>query len=1087
MSRRSRSREAAGASVPPSASVRSRPRRDCRPLPATGRLSGSHPVGACLGAGLFAALILACTPAETGGGGSGRGAASEPPATVLQAPKPGGVAEGILEPGQTHSFVFSVAEGTLVRAVVEQRGVDLVVRLVDPAGRTVIEVDSPTGTQGQEAVVAVTALAGRHLLELSAPGGGTGGYRLVIEDLRTAGPEDRTLARAAAVFAAGEDLRRRGEATSRREAVERYVEAAALYRTLGRSGDEARALQRVGWVHRLLGDRPGAEAAFRRSLELAQAVGDRELEAVVLNGLGWLHRVAGESAKALACFERALDLFAAEANQHGRATALNNLAWVYEALGETQKALTYYRQALAGWTAVGDQARQATGLNNVGELYLYYGNEELALGCFRRALELRRASGDLQGESTTLNSLAKVYARQGRSQEAIDTLRRALALSRRQGDPRGEASRLASLGSLQLETGAGAARSYRDSLALYGRLGEPRSEGYVLCGLGSLHHQEGDAPAALDHYRRALELFRRVRDPVGEAEALLGMARLESLEGDLRSARIHAEEALSAVESQRQQPSSLDLRASYLATHRRSFGFYLDLLMRLHRRHPAAGYDVLAFEVSERSQARSLVEGLAGAAGADGAGEAGLRSTDRVGALGRRINEVDRRLRQQEEAGVGPADRLDLETELVALLLERSEAAARVAAASIRGSPEPLTLREVQEELLDGSTTMLAYALGEEGCYLFRVTAGALESYELGRRDQVEELARRFHLLAAESHLAGRKSQFRLVARELSRTLLGPVAERLGKERLLVVAPGDLHVVPFAALPDPVSGRDEMPWLVEGHELVSLPSASTLGVLRRRPRGRSIHGETLAVLADPVFTTADPRAAARTTEGDGAASRGAPAIPAPALAPLFGPLERLPGTRREAEAILSLVPQGEALRALGFDASPQVLLGGGLDGYRYLHLATHAFLHPRHPELSVLALSGLDPQGRRQEGLVRSHEIEALDLSAELVVLSACKTVIGSDRGGGALAGLPRSFLQAGAGGVVVSLWEVGDAATVDLMERFYRGVLVQGLTPAAALRAAQVRMVGRGWAPYHWAAFVFYGSWEAVPSPGSP
>jgi CHAT domain-containing protein len=112
---------------------------------------------------------------------------------------------------------------------------------------------------------------------------------------------------------------------------------------------------------------------------------------------------------------------------------------------------------------------------------------------------------------------------------------------------------------------------------------------------------------------------------------------------------------------------------------------------------------------------------------------------------------------------------------------------------------------------------------------------------------------------------------------------------------------------------------------------------------------------------------------------------------------------------------------------------------------------------------------------------MRLHEIYHLRLNADLVVLSACQTGLGKEMRGEGLIGLTRGFLYAGAPRVMASLWQVDDAATAALMKSFYRGVLVQKLTPAAALRAAQIEMLKRkGWAaPYYWGAFVLQGEWR--------
>jgi CHAT domain-containing protein len=116
-----------------------------------------------------------------------------------------------------------------------------------------------------------------------------------------------------------------------------------------------------------------------------------------------------------------------------------------------------------------------------------------------------------------------------------------------------------------------------------------------------------------------------------------------------------------------------------------------------------------------------------------------------------------------------------------------------------------------------------------------------------------------------------------------------------------------------------------------------------------------------------------------------------------------------------------------------------------------------------------------------QDGFLRAHELYNLKLPAELVVLSACQTGLGKEVKGEGMVGLTQGFMYAGAPRVLVSLWPLDDRATARLMTGFYKRLLgPEKLSPAAALRAAQVEMWQAGWpSPYHWAAFTLQGDWR--------
>lgn len=189
--------------------------------------------------------------------------------------------------------------------------------------------------------------------------------------------------------------------------------------------------------------------------------------------------------------------------------------------------------------------------------------------------------------------------------------------------------------------------------------------------------------------------------------------------------------------------------------------------------------------------------------------------------------------------------------------------------------------------------------------------------------------------------------------------------------------------------------------------------------------------------------------------------------------------DRLPFTRREAEAIGKLAP--DALSALGFAATRELALSPALADFRIVHFATHGLVDSRRPERSGLVLSLVDEHGVARNGYLRVPEIAGLELRSDLVVLSACRTALGREVWGEGLVGLARGFMAAGSPRVVATLWNVRDEASSEWMRRFYGGLLRDGLRPAAALRQAQLAMRAhpRWRAPYYWAGFVLQGEWR--------
>jgi CHAT domain-containing protein len=288
-------------------------------------------------------------------------------------------------------------------------------------------------------------------------------------------------------------------------------------------------------------------------------------------------------------------------------------------------------------------------------------------------------------------------------------------------------------------------------------------------------------------------------------------------------------------------------------------------------------------------------------------------------------------------------------------------------------------------------------------------------------------------------------------------------------KRLLVVAEGALQYLPFSALPEP--GK-QTPLMVE-HEVVTAPSASVLAVLRQERAARQPARQLLFIAADPVYSETDVRLGQQRIE----------ALAFKATGAAYGsePFLRLRFSRTEAEQIASLVPPGDVVKAVDFDANRDAVLNTDLARFRILHFATHSLLDDERPELSGIVLSLVDRAGRRQNGYLRMFDIYNLRLNADLAVLSACRTALGPEIRGEGLIGLTRAFFYAGAPRVLASLWRIDDRTGATFMKPLYEAMLVRHENPAAALRSAQIALwKTKGWeAPYYWAAFTLQGEWK--------
>ncbi|NEP43662.1 MAG: CHAT domain-containing protein, partial [Okeania sp. SIO2H7] len=392
--------------------------------------------------------------------------------------------------------------------------------------------------------------------------------------------------------------------------------------------------------------------------------------------------------------------------------------------------------------------------------------------------------------------------------------------------------------------------------------------------------------------------------------------------------------------------------------------------------------------------------------------------------------------------------------------------------------PDPLTASEIQQQVIDKDTILLQYSLGEDRSYLWLVTPTEISSYELPPRTEIEELAKQFREEITSL------SPVPETGNKLSKILLSPVANKLENKRLLIVGDGILQTIPFAALPLPQNlNQTNYQPLIVNHEIVSLPSASSISILREQVKGRTPAPKKVAVFADPVFADNDPRfqTTSQTKKETETKDLIAMALTR-SLEDFLGlSFSRLEGTRQEAEAILALVPDNLEQLSLDFDANRESAINPNLSQYQIVHLATHGLLNETQPELSGLVLSLYDKTGKGKPGFLQLNDIFNLEMPAELVVLSACETGVGEEIRGEGLVSLTRGFMYAGAKIVVVSLWSVADNSTAQLMENYYQKILETGKNPVESMRETQLEMLNSSnWkAPYYWAAFVVQGEWN--------
>ncbi|NEP20137.1 MAG: CHAT domain-containing protein, partial [Leptolyngbya sp. SIO4C1] len=485
----------------------------------------------------------------------------------------------------------------------------------------------------------------------------------------------------------------------------------------------------------------------------------------------------------------------------------------------------------------------------------------------------------------------------------------------------------------------------------------------------------------------------------------------------------------------------------YFTCRQKYFELYINLLRKKDKHNPHSGFGIKAFEQSERARTRSL--------------------------------QILHNLNDASELYEEPSSQQKW-------LLERK----------IRLS-QPKAFQEIQKKSTDDNTLLIEYFLGDEASYMWVVSPdGSLQTFELQSRSIIESKAIEFYSLLTEPIGRVQPEKTAEVGKELSSMLLGPIEEQLNHQRLAIVADGFLQYLPFSALPNPASNDGQSLETLEGefakrysplileHEVISLPSASSLVSLRETRINRPISERELTLFSDPVFNHRDKRfRSLKLGNGDFELFQ---FDHLRSVDTLYGALPNTIHELSKVDNIEILIPAHQRQDFSGFQASLDNALSPDLGRSRIVHFASHGIFNTSAPQRSGMILSSFNEEGELQPGLLSpAYAFDKMNLLAtDLVVLSGCRTgITGNSITREGITGFTGGLMAAGADRVVASLWSVEDEATRELMGKFYTNLLDKNsqMTASEALRAAQIEMWNdpQWQTPYNWAAFILQGEWE--------
>ncbi len=842
----------------------------------------------------------------------------------------------------------------------------------------------------------------------------------------------------------------------------------------GNSGKYAEMLIKRGNILAFMGQLYKAIENDKYVLTILSPFRDKELEAETYLNLGVFYRRLGEYQQSIDCYDRVSIIAGASDNFELRLSSEINMGMLYEELGDSTEALRYYREALNRASEEGNSENHATVLFNMATLYANFGNYPEAVDKLDRATKIEHNNRHLMA----LIALTKgeVLLEQSRTGLAVTSY-----------------------------------KEHLNSIVRPAKRKDPYRKAIDFVIWGRLYTLQGKHRKALLQYDSAIEVLKSnaIMDVDVISRVLFGKGEcLENLD-QLHEALACYQKLAYLIELSRGIINADHHRQTYFAHKLRAYEYVVKVLHKLtlenegsrnQRVEPGNSYEATAFRYMNLSRSRSLAETMKRGMriGVDTDSQR-LSEEARTSASGRRTHPKER------VAGLGNTG------EELWDVLDRVVADARSCSVNSAGGiidgystasiPAFLDAPSI-ESLYLHDELLIEYEVTDSATYAILVYSDSILCFHkiLVSRDlltlKVEGLR---SSLIRKPGVAGFDVE---LGHELYNILVKPVSYLIPERSDLVVIPDEmLWLIPFEVLVVdtiqsdssaaglfPFSELNYVDYLGDTHSISYYHSAQVLASNRSRNKPNKNWRSVLLAIGDPVINDNDGRLELiRYNDANVNCSVDKP--PGDRSDIQLSQLQRLTGANDE---ILSLgrifgePPRSEHL-LLGVDAKEGTLKSRNLTEYKYIHVATHTISGNVAPYLGEPSLL-FTQFGDSADGFLTVSEISKLDLNADLVTLSACKSQLGELVKGEGLIGLSRAFILAGASSVVASLWDVDDKLTSTFMKRFYWN-LARGFNKAEALRESrtwirresflvddQFGIVTRNVHPYFWSAFVLLG-----------
>jgi len=815
--------------------------------------------------------------------------------------------------------------------------------------------------------------------------------------------------------------------------IESFKKAINLSKELNSLEHEFKCLRQMSINYYYLNDYQEFYLLNKKSLGIARKLNNKRDEGLCLNNIGLYYWKIDNYSEALKNYEIAVKIAQVTKNLKGETETLTNIGIAYYEMGNYEIAFKYLDNALLLDQKNFGPKEVSIDLNNIGTTYRKKGllsadNKDFqkALQYFFECLKLAKQIKDTKTEIRVLNNIGTVYSDLGRHYDALDYFRMAL--------------------------------KYAEAIS------DIEARSFIFNNIGIVNYNLGNYEESTKYSQKAIDLALEFKGKQILWEAFFEIGNSYKKQEKFSEAKQKYEKSISIIEDARSSIELEELKASYFGTDKRLEAYHnmIDVLFNMDKSAPRENYGLEAFSYLERAKARAFLDSLEISEVSISQG-IDIKLANREIQLNSEISNLYKKLLQSESTPE-QRDKINEDIRVSENALDNLKLEIRRTSPAYADLkyPQIITLKEVQEKLLDSKTAFFAYSVGKDSSYGFAITKHSLKIFPISSRNEILKKVTEYRKVISDKD----NKDFHL-GFELYSELVGPGLDKT-VQRLIFFPDDILYLLPFETL---ITKKQGNHWLINSHTIAYAPSISSLREIIKRSRNNGVRRtKDFLAFGDPVYEEGDSESSLTNNLNQ--------------LQNFYFnqslKLARLNYSGIEVQKIASLFKKNKEDVFLREKASEAELRSLKLDDFKIIHFAAHALVDDQKPARSFIVLSR--NQDSRQYDFVQMRDIYNLRMNSDLVALSACQTGLGRLIRGEGIEGLSRAFFYAGASSVLMSLWAVNDQASYQLMERFYYH-LRSSESIMQSLQKAKLEMVHSGVFshPFYWAGFVITGNAEKV------